>query len=251
MTRQHRGHVDGEQHGGGRAEVGVARRGPARRAARSRRSTAAPRRRAAATVAPRPSRGRRNTARPVRTRAARAARLRDQRVQPRGARRQPGAQQRRRDEHRARAPRTARARTRAAPAGGRRTGPTVVNITAPRITSASTLSSVCETSVPSTAGRRSRGRPSRRATISAREGSPSRAGSVADISTPIDVPCMASAKRGRAAGSAALQDRVPGDGAQDHGRRTSARAPTSTQAGLEAHQRVADRVAGRCAASAT
>ena len=57
--------------------------------------------------------------------------------------------------------------------------------------------------MPSTDGSSSRGRPSRRATISAREGSPSRAGSVADISTPIAVPCIASAKRGRDAGSAA------------------------------------------------
>ena len=48
---------------------------------------------------------------------------------------------------------------------------------------------------PSTTGRFSRGRPVRRATTSAREGSPRRAGSVEDISTPMNVPCMASDSR--------------------------------------------------------
>ncbi len=65
------------------------------------------------------------------------------------------------------------------------------------------LSSVCETTVPSTTGRFSRGRPVRRATTSAREGSPRRAGSVEDISTPMNVPCAASDSRTRAPGSAA------------------------------------------------
>ena len=69
--------------------------------------------------------------------------------------------------------------------------------------SASRLSSVCETIVPSTTGSVSRARPSRRATISAREGSPRRAGSVADISTPMNVPCIASRRRaGRHVGAA-------------------------------------------------
>ena len=108
-----------------------------------------------------------------------------------------------------------------------------MNITAPRITSASTLSSVCETSVPSTTGSRSRARPSRRETISAREGSPRRAGSVADISTPIEVPCIASAKRGSASGSAALRIAC-----QETARRTIEAhiipSATSTQVGLEA-----------------
>ena len=45
----------------------------------------------------------------------------------------------------------------------------------------------------------------RRATISARDGSPRRAGSVEDISTPIIVPCIASASLIRAFGSAALR----------------------------------------------
>ena len=67
------------------------------------------------------------------------------------------------------------------------------------------MSSVCETSVPITTGSASRGRPSRRATISARDGSPRRAGSVADISTPTAVPCHASVKRGWNSGSAALR----------------------------------------------
>ncbi len=57
--------------------------------------------------------------------------------------------------------------------------------------------------MPSTTGNRSRAWPRRRATISARDGSPSRAGSVADIRTPIVVPCTASTKRGSASGSAA------------------------------------------------
>ena len=89
-------------------------------------------------------------------------------------------------------------------------------MTAPRMTRATTFKSVWATSVPSTAGRYSRGRPRRRATISAREGSPRRAGSVADMSTPMAVPCIASARRGRAAGSAAREDRVPGHGAEAH-----------------------------------
>ena len=67
------------------------------------------------------------------------------------------------------------------------------------------LSSVCETTVPSTTGRFSRGRPVRLATTSAREGSPSRAGRVEDISTPMNVPCIASARRTRAFGRAALR----------------------------------------------
>ena len=65
------------------------------------------------------------------------------------------------------------------------------------------LSTVWETSVPSTTGKRSRMRPSRRDRIRAREGSPSRAGSVADISTPIIVARAVSRRRGRTPGSAA------------------------------------------------
>jgi hypothetical protein len=62
---------------------------------------------------------------------------------------------------------------------------------------------VCDTIVPITVGRCSRGRPLRRATMNAREGSPRRAGSVADMSTPMNVPCSASARRSRAFGIAA------------------------------------------------
>ena len=106
------------------------------------------------------------------------------------------------------------------------------NITAPRITSASTFSSVCETSVPITTGSAWRGRPSRRATISAREGSPSRAGSVADISTPTAVPCQASVKRGFASGSAARRI-----AAQETARKTIeahiSASPITTHAGLD------------------
>ena len=109
----------------------------------------------------------------------------------------------------------------------------VANITPPRISSASTLSSVWETSVPSTTGSRSRARPSRRETISAREGSPRRAGSVADISTPIEVPCMASAKRGSASGSAALRIACQ-ETARRHIDRHISPSATSTQVGLEA-----------------
>ena len=78
-------------------------------------------------------------------------------------------------------------------------------MTIPRPTSATTLSSVWETIVPTTVGRLSRGRPVRRATISAREGSPRRAGRVADMSTPMNVPCRASERRRRASGSAAVR----------------------------------------------
>ena len=67
------------------------------------------------------------------------------------------------------------------------------------------FSSVCETIVPSTTGRCTRGLPIRRATTNARDGSPRRAGSVADMSTPMNVPCSASRSRTRARGSAACR----------------------------------------------
>ena len=79
------------------------------------------------------------------------------------------------------------------------------NMTAPSTISATMLSSVCDTTVPSTIGRFSRGRPVLRATTSAREGSPRRAGRVEDISTPMNVPWAASASRTRERGSAALR----------------------------------------------
>ncbi len=106
------------------------------------------------------------------------------------------------------------------------------NMTAPRIASARMLSSVWETSVPSTTGRCSRGRPVRRATTSAREGSPSRAGSVEDMSTPMNVPCIASDSRTRARGSAARRIAC-----QENARRTIAPhitpSPSRTNVGLE------------------
>ena len=102
----------------------------------------------------------------------------------------------------------------------------------PRTTSASTLSSVWETSVPTTTGSASRGRPSRRATISAREGSPRRAGSVADISTPTAVPCQASASRGCMAGSAARRIACQEMARKNIETHISAR-PIRTQLGLE------------------
>ena len=94
------------------------------------------------------------------------------------------------------------------------------------------MSSVCETSVPTTTGSASRGRPSRRATISAREGSPSRAGSVADISTPTAVPCQASLKRAGESGSAALRIACHETARKTIERHMIAR-PTSTQVGLD------------------
>ena len=94
------------------------------------------------------------------------------------------------------------------------------------------FSSVCETIVPSTIGRCSRGRPVRRETISAREGSPRRAGSVALISTPMKVPCIASRSRTRPRGIAAFRIACQATA------RTTIEAhitprPASTQAGLE------------------
>ena len=78
-----------------------------------------------------------------------------------------------------------------------------MTISAPRIASAAMLSTVWETSVPSSTGRVSRIRPTRRASTIARAGSPRRAGSVADISTPIIVAEVTSRRRRGLFGSAA------------------------------------------------
>ena len=86
--------------------------------------------------------------------------------------------------------------------------------------------------MPSTTGNRSRARPRRRATISAREGSPRRAGSVADISTPIVVPWTASAIRGRASGSAAFKIACQETARSSIEAHISA-SPNSTHGGLE------------------
>ena len=64
------------------------------------------------------------------------------------------------------------------------------------------LSTVCETSVPSITGNDSRTRPMRRAMIIALAGSPSRAGRVADMSTPIIVAEVKSRRRSGVVGRA-------------------------------------------------
>ena len=95
------------------------------------------------------------------------------------------------------------------------------------------FSSVCETSVPSTTGKRSRMRPRRRDRISAREGSPSRAGSVADISTPIIVARAVSRRRTRVPGSAARRIACQASARSSIDAHISAKA-TSTQTGVAA-----------------
>src|SRR5207253_1474217 len=92
---------------------------------------------------------------------------------------------------------------------------------------------VWETSVPSTTGSRSRTRPSRRATISALEGSPSRAGKVADIRTPIITPRAASRLRTRAPGRAASRIACQDSARRNIDAHISAKA-TSTQTGVAA-----------------
>ena len=73
----------------------------------------------------------------------------------------------------------------------------------PSRTRATMLSIVCETRVPSRTGKVSRMRPVRRESDIARAGSPRRAGSVADISTPIIVAEVTSRRRTGRLGSAA------------------------------------------------
>ena len=73
----------------------------------------------------------------------------------------------------------------------------------PSKASARMLRAVCETSVPSSTGNVSRIRPVRRESTMARAGSPRRAGSVADISTPIIVAEVTSRRRSGLRGSAA------------------------------------------------
>ena len=80
----------------------------------------------------------------------------------------------------------------------------------PSSASARMLRAVCETSVPSSTGNVSRIRPVRRDSTMARAGSPRRAGSVADIRTPIIVAEVTSRRRsglrGRAARAIAYQE---------------------------------------------
>ena len=108
---------------------------------------------------------------------------------------------------------------------------TVENMTAPSTARANRLISVCETIVPSTTGNWSRARPSRRATIIARAGSPRRAGSVADIRTPMNVPCIASRRRTLARGSAARRIEYQASARSTIEQHISPR-PASTQTGL-------------------
>ena len=103
----------------------------------------------------------------------------------------------------------------------------------PSTASATRLSKVWEISVPSTIGNRSRTRPRRRATISARDGSPRRAGSVADISTPIITPRAASRRRTGRRGMAARRIAVHASARTSIDRHISAQA-TSTQIGVAA-----------------
>ena len=111
----------------------------------------------------------------------------------------------------------------------------------PSTTSARTFSRVCETIVPSTTGRCRRALPIRRATTNARAGSPRRAGSVADISTPINVPCSASDNRTRARGSAARRIACQANAAQDH-REAHQPEPEQDPGRRRGEQRVADRL---------
>ena len=85
----------------------------------------------------------------------------------------------------------------------------------PSRTRARMLSIVCETRVPSSTGTVSRIRPVRRESDITRAGSPRRAGSVADISTPIIVAEVTSRRRTGRLGSAARTIAVPGGGAEE------------------------------------
>ena len=96
--------------------------------------------------------------------------------------------------------------------------------------------------MPSTTGQVLRGRPMRRATMSARAGSPRRAGSVADISTPMNVPCSASTQPHARARQRGAQDRVPRDAAQHH---REAHQPERERAPTSGSRRAARRRSGR------
>ena len=94
--------------------------------------------------------------------------------------------------------------------------------------------------MPSTTGSVSRARPMRRATISAREGSPRRAGSVADISTPMKVPCSASRRRALRQVGAALRIACQARPRTNIERHISAK-PAAISPGLEATRLAATR----------
>ena len=125
---------------------------------------------------------------------------------------------------------------------------TLDSVTPPRIVRASRLSSVCETIVPSTSGRVSRARPSRRETISAREGSPRRAGSVADMSTPMNVPCIASRRLALRHVGAAIRIACQASARTNIARHISPR-PAAMRPGFEASSEAATRASPtRCRA---
>ena len=115
----------------------------------------------------------------------------------------------------------------------------------PSTLSASTFSNVCETIVPSTTGSVSRVRPRRRATTRAREGSPRRAGSVDDISTPMNVPCIASRRFALRQVGAAARIACQLSARANIAAHISAR-PAATRPGLEARSDAATRVTPTC-----
>ena len=128
--------------------------------------------------------------------------------------------------------------------------PTVANMTLPSTASARMLSIVCETIVPSTTGKRSRIRPTRRDRINAREGSPSRAGRVADMSTPIMVARAVSRRRTRMPGIAARRIACHASARSSIEAHMSAK-PASTHTGVAANSaRPIDSIPIRCSASA-
>ena len=116
--------------------------------------------------------------------------------------------------------------------------------------SASRFSSVWETIVPSTTGSVSRARPSRRATISAREGSPRRAGRVDDMSTPMNVPCIASRRLARRQVGATTRIECQASARTNIAAHITAR-PAASRPGFDASSEAATRATPmRCSASA-
>ena len=123
-------------------------------------------------------------------------------------------------------------------------------VTRQRITSASRLSSVWETIVPSTTGSVSRARPSRRATISAREGSPEASRQRGRHEHADERSLHGVAAFGRPPGRRGAEDRVPGDRRGEH-REAHQRESCGDQAGLGARARLASTRSTpmRCSAS--
>ena len=105
---------------------------------------------------------------------------------------------------------------------------------------ATMLSAVWETSVPISTVKVSRIRPTRRASTIALAGSPSRAGSVADISTPIIVAEVTSRRRTGRPGSAARAIETQEPRAGEHRRPTIRAQATSTQVEVGADHALGD-----------